>query len=196
MELHSNAIAAVLPATSKDETTYNLGRVLVEADRLVATDGHRLHLVNVPQENRDVDQTDGEPRPAYSLAASDLRAIVKAAPKARLEIRHQENGHAEVRTAPCNGAVWTCDVQPAEDWPAYQNVMPKTPPTAVLHVNARYLEDALRAARKLADARRVKPTVRLEIRVGGEFGKFEPLRVMFEHDGAAVFDSLVMPVRS
>ena len=38
----------VLPAVSKDDTRLNLNSVQFESDRIVATDGHRLHLAKLP----------------------------------------------------------------------------------------------------------------------------------------------------
>ena len=82
MRFNKAQLAAVLAAASKDETRYNLNGVLFESERLVATDGHRLHMVDgdkTTQETPVIIAYESCKRILQAMGAKDTAEIVAVA---------------------------------------------------------------------------------------------------------------------
>lgn len=68
-------------AVSKDETRFNMQSAYRDGQRLIATDGHRLHLVEGLEGNQQgfIDGTDSEPPPYDSVIPKKATTIARLA---------------------------------------------------------------------------------------------------------------------
>lgn len=140
MKFTKAQLTAVLMAASKDTTRYNLNGVHFEAERMVATDGHRLHIVDGDKTPLDAPVTiayESCKRIIKAMGAKDTAQIVKAS---------ELEGTAVIHVS--SGVELTCEVI-AGDYCDYRQVVPEKSDTKKRFiVNARYLRDLCDAAIK------------------------------------------------
>lgn len=113
---YAPSFESLLCAVSQDETRFNLAGVHldVEAHRLVATDGHRLHMV-------DVRGVSGDPKKSWIIPAKALRLLEAAKPK-REDV---ELHFANRRIWGASGEYRIACEEPAAEFPDYRQVLPK-----------------------------------------------------------------------
>ena len=142
MRFNKAQLPAVLAAASKDETRYNLNGILFEAERLVATDGHRLHMVEgdkTPMLAPIVLAYDSCKRIAQAMGAKDTAEIVAVA---GLNVPE-----TLVHISP-SGIEIACEVI-VGTFPDYSKVVPEPDDTKRRFiVSARYLKELCEAAIK------------------------------------------------
>lgn len=200
MELTKHQINAALSATSKDETRYNLTFVRVEADRLVATDGHRLAIV--PASKADDD------REPYYLHHKGLKEIVKrmgARDTACVTVEHDERlglrvarfdvGAGTIGTVPMNVSP---DFTEVGEYPNYMQVLPgDSAPFLEVGFNADYLRELAAAIDKANPNRSDRATcVRLQFRGNtAEDAAQSCVRIVGPESEGAPVEFALMPMR-
>ena len=141
MKFNKSQLTAVLAAASSDITRYNICGVRFEAERMIATDGHRLHLVDGDKTPMDAPVT---------IAYESCKRIIKAmGPHDTAEIikASKIEGSAVIHVSP-SGIELTCEVI-AGVFPDYSKVVPEKSDTKRrLIVSARYLKELCEAAIK------------------------------------------------
>ena len=183
MRFNKVQLTAVLAAASADTTRYNLNGVRFEAERMVATDGHRLHMV-------DGEKTImGDP---VTIAYESCKRIVKAmGPNDTAEIvkASELEGSAVIQVS--SGVELTCEVI-AGVFPDYSKVVPQKSDTKRrLIVNARYLKELCEAAIKAEGmGKNSKSPILLEL----PDDELSPIRIdgQCEH----TFTAVLMPQRA
>jgi DNA polymerase III sliding clamp (beta) subunit (PCNA family) len=191
MHFTKNELKAVLAAASKDTGRFNINTVYVESDRLVSTDGHRLHTILASDEERhsNVDKP-------FSIAREDAARILKAMGKntvARIAADPDAAdpvspfGLSTVRSIDIDGASFKVP-QIEGEFPNYQAVIPSGEVARTVVVNAKYLKELCQAALdvQFADHKR-ENGIRIEIRE--ELG---PISIETVHGD---FKAVLMPMR-
>ena len=198
---------AVITATSKDETRYNLNCVRLEAGAIVAVDGQRLHRVvfdaalNQSTEHRDhsSETPDGwKPRNTFHLERADFDRIRKTMKRGdRCTIAYDDAGDAPGvwrasvfnETTLAVGA--TFEVKPAEigDFPDYRRVIPSDREHSfALNLDAYKLRELCDAVIKASERKRGEcAPVRLY------FG--DALEAVYFRNHSSGFDGVIMPMR-
>lgn len=195
------ALAAVLPAASRDEFRPHLSALYLErcedvdglpALRVVGTDGHRLHAaeLNLPTggEAPPVGWTMLLSRGAAERLAKGLKA---AAPRKRDEAPAVHVDGVTFTAGSVRVDVETLD----ETFPPYRKVIPglvagETGAAPSVAVNARYMVEACKAAGIFGDDRNGAVHVQ-------HGGPLDPFRVTSESvESGARFIAVVMPMRA
>ena len=183
MRFNKAQLAAVLAAASKDETRYNLNGVLFESERLVATDGHRLHMVDgdkTTQETPVIIAYESCKRILQAMGAKDTAEIVC------LSEGTIRDSSATVHISP-TGIEIACETI-VGTFPDYSKVVPEPDDTKRRFiVSARYLKELCDAAIK-AEAMSKNSCAPIQFEIGDDLCA---IRV----DGQAehTFTGVVMP---
>jgi len=142
-------LLAALATTSTDTTRPNLMQILLErkedCTRLVATDGHRLHIVEVPGEHKAADPV--------MLNSDAVRRVCKAAKKAD-RITCNVYGAAKIKLRLDNGEVFdAASKHRAKAYPDYRQIFTGGGSVAEIAVSAGYLREASTHCSSVAGAR-------------------------------------------
>ena len=130
------AVKCVLPAVSKDEYRPHLNGMLFEGNKLVATDGHRLHLHMFP------------------VGITALVPLVGVQTLARLIKKEDVQLAVDEHFVRAKIGSWTLTVKTGDaQFPPYENVIPKNAPEGTLAVNGRELTKVLTKLYKIAPKR-------------------------------------------
>jgi DNA polymerase III sliding clamp (beta) subunit (PCNA family) len=184
MQFNKAQLTAVLAAASADETRYNLNGIRFESERMIATDGHRLHMVEGDKTPLDAPIT---------IAYESCKRIIKAmGPKDMAEIVSVDQSTAvEVATVRISSGVeLTCGLITG-NFGDYQSVVPqKSDTNRRIIVNARYLKELCDAAIK-AEGMGKRDSNAIVIELPAE--DLSPIRV--DSDGMQTFTAVLMPLR-
>jgi DNA polymerase III sliding clamp (beta) subunit (PCNA family) len=181
-----NELASVLCAASSDVTRYSINGVRFEADKLIATDGHRLHMVT----GSKVSEAEA-PNESVTIESEACKRIISAMgtkDTALIVDTSDIDGSAKVRVS--SGVELTCEVIQGE-YPNYSQVIPERSDTKKrLIVNARYLKSLCEAAIKAEGMSKSKAPILIEL----PDDELSPIRV----DGQALhsFTAVLMPQRA
>ena len=185
MKFNKSQLTAVLAAASSDATRYNICGVRFEAERMVATDGHRLHMA-------DGEKTImGDP---VTIAFESCKRIIKAmGPNDTAEIVEVSEGTIRAASAVVkvsSGVELTCEVI-AGVFPDYSKVVPEKSDTKRrLIVSARYMKELCEAAIKAEGMRKDSEcSIMLEL----PDDELSPIRVDGQCEHA--FTAVLMPQR-
>ena len=160
MQFNKKQIQAVASAASTDETRYNLCGVHFDGERIVATDGHRLHLID------DL----GDCGVKFTIDIVDIKRLIQAmGPKSIVEVQYHAVGDPVVFIFEAT----RFEFKPLDgEFCNYRQVIPKPDReiAAYVTVNAKLLRDACDAAIKAGTTGgsgygngRSAPLVRVEI---------------------------------
>ena len=176
-------LTAVLAAASKDTTRFNLNGVRFEAERLIATDGHRPHMVDGEKTQLEAPVTiahESCKRIIKAMGPNDTAEIVKAS---------ELDGSAVIQVS--SGVELTCEVI-VGIFPDYSKVVPERSDTKRrLIVSARYMKELCDAAIKAEGmTKNSSHPIMLEL----PDDELSPIRI----DGQAehTFTAVLMPQRA
>ncbi len=185
-----DAIKSALVFASKDAGHYAINGVRFERERLVATDGKRLVVI-------DHEESSPEELEPFTLDRAGLTGLTKRTTRVRVEPETQDNGSAFLKVTtnlrhgvpmfdvdPTTGRVRLDKDESSGSFPKYEEIFPTDAPTVSVMVDPKLLGEALLAldAHSTGDVHRVT----LELR-----GEDSAIVIV-----AAGAKALVMPVRS
>lgn len=185
MIIRREALSAVLPAVTSDDTRYGLSRVRIEpSGRVVATNGHVLLMADQTHAFPDEDfpfvpgaPFHGTPETAIHVDANTIKALIAAtAKKATIPILQaiqvSRNGSDKTVTLSATdlSAPRVATVRTDEEirYPEYARVIPADSPerpTVKVSLSVEVLETLIKAAKAVQTDKRTK-IVELEIPIG------------------------------
>ena len=207
MKIQIDRCADITAFASKDVTRLNLLSVQVEPDSsgltrepwdkarpaaIVATDGHRLAVVELGQLNPIAGELElADPVDPFGLPAAELRTAIRGLPKSKgapsVLALTSLNGGARAEFASVNGAVAGTAVLtiPETKFPDARQVMPSTGPTVAFGVNPQYLADVCAHAKACGSDK-------IEIRV---IDPLSPIDIHFTMEDGRKVRHIIMPQR-
>ena len=184
MDFTKPELEAVLFAASRDGSRFNLNGVLVEKARIVATDGHRLHMIDAGE---DVLPSEVPSKPVILARTDlvDLQRSIKNGDRVTMKPDPEVRGSELVRVLVADGKHSDVAVIDGE-YPKYRDVLKSTDgkPVATITINAHYLKDACMAVIKAGGHR--GSAMKLEV-----FDELSPIRIT-----AGPVTCVLMPMRA
>jgi len=186
--MFKNHLKSVLLCISKDETRASLCCVRFEPRRIVATDGHRLHIVELDEY--------GCSSP-FLLHGSDVKDLFsRAKAKDKIEVSSFRNDKVEflIGTGAYSTRSPSYPVQVDSEFPEYENVIQSesfhASDRVTIAFNPEYLMEACQAILAGARDEKGKPTLLIDVNVS------EQLTPTSVRSGHETVKTVVMPMRA
>lgn len=212
MIIRRETLAAVIPATTADDTRYYLDALCIEPDgRVIATNGHVLLIATdkAPQADADFPSVpgaafNGTPEGQTLVKSDIIKSLMAVMPKRSTipilgSIQLSQNGTPQTATlvatnlqTPC---VATVTREPDVNFPQYERVFPKAPAVVRIILAVEVLETLIKSAKAIA-TKNSSPRITFDIPANGRDGVVDgAIRVSMQGVDVDVA-GVAMPMRS
>lgn len=186
MIIRREALAAVIPATTAEDTRYFMDALCIEPDgRVIATNGHVLLIATdkAPQPDADFPTVpgaafNGTPEHQTLVKTDVVKSLMAVMPKRSTipilgSIQVSQNGTPQTATlaatnlqTPC---VATVTREADMNFPQYERCIPTTPAAVRVILSADVLETLIKSARAIA-TKKSAPRITFDIPANGDDG--------------------------